>query len=276
MKFFKSKSVEFVDSVKEHLFKKRVKTEKQENLKLYLLKWAPILFMFAFIGGGLGKILLMALWWLVITMFFDHRDITSTAPTIRIWFGVPGAGKTSIAAWLTRESRKRHYKVLSNVEIKGAYKLEEKDLGRYDMSFDGDGCHVVYDEATANGLDNRDFKNFSKEKKSYFSLHRHMNNRVDVFSQDYDVDLKIKGRAGARGIFYLKRTAIPGFIMYRRIQKIFFIRKEDKQFVDGFKFVGLPRVCYTRSVWSSFDTLDKSLCPKEQKEWELWNVENKL
>lgn len=271
MKFFKSKSVEFIDSVKLHLSQKRVNAEKSANLKLYLLKYAPIVLMYLFMNGGLGKVLLMLVWWLVITIFCDHRDITSTAPTIRIWFGVPGSGKTSIAAWLTRESIKRHYKVLSNVEIKGAYKLNENDLGNYDMSFDGDGCHVIYDEATVNGLDNRDFKDFAKSKKpEYFSLHRHMNNRVDVFSQSYDVDLKVKGRAGSRGLFYLKRTAIPGFIMYRRIQKIFFIRKEDKQFVDGFKFVGLPRVCYTRSVWNSFDTLDKSLCPTAQKNWELW------
>lgn len=270
MKLFKNKSVEFVDSVKAHLFKKRIATEKQELFKLYMLKWLPILGIYLFMSGGLFKILFMALWWVFITIFFDHRDITSTSATIRIWFGVPGSGKTSIAAWLTRESIKRHYRVLSNVEIKGAYKLEEQDLGKYDMSFDDEGCHVVYDEATSNGLDNRDFKTFSSAKKKYFSLHRHMNNRVDVFSQDYDVDIKIKGRAGARGIFYLKRTALRGFVMYRRIQKIFFIRKEDKQFVDGFKFVGLPRICYTRSVWDSFDTLDKSLCPKEQKQWVKW------
>lgn len=271
MKLFKTKSVEFVDSLKERLSQNRIKAERTANLKLYLLKYAPIVYALLFMGGGLGKILLMVGWWLVITIFFDHRDISSFAPTIRIWFGVPGSGKTSVAAWLTRESIKRHYKVLSNVEIKGAYKLEEEDLGYYDMSFDGEGCHVIYDEATVNGLDNRGFKEFHKSNKPrYFSIHRHMDNRVDVFSQDYDVDLKVKGRAGSRGIFHLSKLAIPGFVKYRRIQKIFFIRKEDKQFVDGFKYVGLPRICYTKSVWNSFDTLDKSLCPKNQKNWELW------
>ncbi len=60
--------------------------------------------------------------------------------------------------------------------------------------------------------------------------------------------------------------------MYRRIGKVFFIKKEDKQFIDGFKYSGLPRILYTKSVWNSFDTLDMSLCPKLQKEWKEWNV----
>lgn len=271
MKFLKSKSVEYIDSVKHHLSKKRSTVEKNAILRLYCLKYIPIVLMFFVMNGGLGKILLMFLWWLGITIFCDHRDITSFEPTIRIWFGVPGSGKTSIAAWMTQESRKRHYKVLSNVEIKGAYKLDEQDLGKYDMSFGGDGCHVIYDEATINGLDNRGFKEFHKsDKPRYFSIHRHMNNRVDVFSQDYDVDLKVKGRAGSKGLFHLSRLGIPGFVMYRRIQKIFFIKKEDKQFVDGFKYIGLPRICYVKSAWHSFDTLDTSLCPKEQKTWEKW------
>lgn len=269
MKLFKRKSVEVIDSPSFNLFNKHNNYQKKHNIKLLLLKYLPLLLLFQ---PSLIGLLLCSLWWLFITVFFDHRDITDFSPSIRIWFGVPGSGKTSIAAWLARNSIKQHRKVLSNVEIQGTYKLEESDLGKYDMSFDGDGCHVIYDEAVVNGLDNRNFKEFSKSTKlKYFSLHRHMNNRVDVFSQDYDVDLKVKGRAGSNGLFHLSRFPIPGFVMYRRISKIFFIKKDDKQFVDGFKYRGLPRICYTRSVWNSFDTLDMSLCPKEQKEWQKWN-----
>ncbi len=264
------KSVQFIDSIRLRLSNLRKKSVRSENLKIYAIKYIPMIFMFLFVSGGLFKILALALWWLIITVFYDHRVISQFQPTIRIWFGVPGSGKTSMGAWLARASLNHHYKVLSNVEIQGTYKLNEEDLGKYDMSFDGDGCHVIYDEATANGLDNRDFKHFSKDKKSYFSLHRHMNNRVDVFSQDYDVDLKIKGRAGQNGLFHLSRLPIKGFVMYRRIRKIFFIKKDDKQFIDGFEYAGLPRVCYVKSVWHSFDTLDMSMCPKEQKQWSMW------
>lgn len=270
------KKTEIVDSIKLYLKTLRKKENFKDTIRIYALKYIPLIFFWFIIKPGLLKILAIALWWLIITIFVDHRVISQFSPTIRIWFGVPGSGKTSVAAWISRASIKHHYKVLSNVEIKGTYKLDEKDLGYYDMSFDGDGCHVVYDEATANGLDNRDFKSFSQNKKSYFSMHRHMNNRVDVFSQDYDVDLKIKARAGKNGLFHLSRLCIPGFVMYRRIAKIFFIRKDDKQFVDGFKYAGLPRICYTRSVWSSFDTLDMSMCPKLQKDWKMWGNDDEL
>lgn len=267
----KNKTIEFVDSLKQRLSFKRDKADRNTVIKLYLVKYAPMVLLFLINDGFIMNTICSILWWFGVTIFYDHRDISLFSPTIRIWFGVPGSGKTSVAAWIANQSIKHHYKVLSNVPIKGTYKLDANDLGTYDMSFDGDGCHVIFDEATVEGLDNRGFKEFHKSNKPrYFSLHRHMNNRVDIFSQDYDVDLKVKGRAGSKGLFHLSRFPIKGFVYYRRIQKIFFIKKDDKQFIDGFKYAGLPRVCYVKSVWNSFDTLDMSLCPKEEKRWEKW------
>lgn len=267
------KKTQFIDSIKYHLDILRNRANRKYTLKVYSIKYIPILLLFTLNINLILKLLYIVGWWVVSTMIFDHRVIRTFQPVIRIWFGVPGSGKTSVGAWLSRESNKNHYKVLSNVPIKNTYKLEEDDLGKYDMSFDDDGCHVIYDEATINGLDNRNFKDFAKSQKPlYFSIHRHMENMVDVFSQGYDIDLKIKDRAGEKGLFHLSRFPLKGFVMYRRIGKIFFIKKDDKQFIDGFKYAGLPRICYTRSVWNSFDTKDKSLCPKMQKNWELWNV----
>lgn len=272
MIFKRDKKPQFIDSSDKRLADQRRRADKKTIRKIYLVKYLPILASLYLLNGGLLKILLCCVWWLLVTIFYDHRHIKRFKPTIRIWFGVPGSGKTSMGAWLARNSIQHGYRVLSNVHIDNTYKLEESDLGNYDMSFDGQGCHVIYDEAVVNGLDNRNFKEFSKtQKPRYFSLHRHMNNLVDVFSQDYDVDLKIKGRAGENGLFHLRKLPIRGFVMYRCISKIFFIKKDDKQFIDGFKYKGLPRICYTRSVWNSFDTLDKSLCPQKQKEWKLWN-----
>ncbi len=274
MKLKKLKRVQLVDSSLYNLLMKRRRVDRRYRRRIFLLKYIPIFLIFNYLGGGLFKILYMIGWWFFVTIFIDHRDITDISPNLRVWFGIPGSGKTSVAAWLTRNSRKHDLMVLSNVPIKGSYKLEHSDLGTYDMSFEGAGCHAIVDEATVHGLDNRGFKDFSKSNKPvYFSEYRHMRNLCDVFSQDYDVDLKIKSRAGRNSIFHLQRLGIPGFVMYRRIGKIFYIRKEDKQFVDGFKYIGLPRICYTRSVWRSFDTYDLSDCPKEKKDWKLWNFD---
>lgn len=264
-----------IDSNKYRLYKNRKKAQIRYVLKQYALRYGLTLLTF-FVSYVISNSMLVGTLlsvgvWLITTMLFDHRDAVLFSPTIRIWFGVPGSGKTSMAAYIAKFVTKQGYRVLSNVPVKGTYKVEDTDLGRYDMSFDGDGCSVILDEAMCNGLYNRMFKEFAKSTKpKYFSLHRHMKNRVDVFSQGYDIDLNVKDRCGSRGMFHLQKTPIKGFVMYRRIQKIFFIKKDDKQFLDGFKYIGLPRFAYTRQVWDSFDTDDMSLCPTEQKEWKLW------
>lgn len=273
----KEKSVLFVESTLHNLNRKRRSASKSYSKKVLLGKYLPIFFILVSFKSFFPALIVSVLYWLFFTILFDHRAIWHFDPVISVWFGVPGSGKTSVAAWLTKASLKSHFKVLSNVNIAGAYKLDEEDLGYYDMSFDGEGCHVIYDEASLEGLDNRLHKDFAKSNKpKYFALHRHMDNRVDVFSQAYDIDKRVRDRAGASRLFLLKRFPIPGFIFYRRIKKVLFIKKDDKQMIDGFDFFGLPRICYTRSVWHSFDTKDLSLCPTEQKKWELWSSDEDL
>lgn len=263
------KKIKFIDSNILNLDKKRDKIYKHSKRNLLMLKYLPIFIGF-FAFNFLVWLLFAVLWWLIITMFFDHRFITEFSPTIRVWFGVPGSGKTTMASYVTKHSLKNGYNVLSNVEIQGAYKLDIDDLGKYDTSFNGDGAHIVIDEASIN-FDNRNFKSFANSTKPlYFSLHRHMNNRVDVFSQGYDIDKRIRDRIGNNGMFHLRKLGIPYFIMYRRINKILFIKKEDKQLIDGFEFKGLPRFVFTPPLWKMFDTVDDSLCPKVNKVWEKW------
>lgn len=265
----KDKEVEFSSSEDVNLDKFRQSRKRFYHVKHFLLKWGIIYLCLTYVPGLIG-IILAILYGILYTMFFDHRIIYDFSPTIRIWFGIPGSGKTSMAALLTRNSNRLGYNVLSNVDITGAYKLNASDLGVYDMSFGGDGAHVILDEASLE-FDNRNHQEFAKSNApKYFALHRHMNNRVDVFSQGYDIDKRIRDRASSSGLFHLRRTFLPGFVSYRRIDKVLFIKKDDRQMVDGFKFRGLPRFVYSRSVWYSFDTLDMSLCPKAKKVFEKW------
>lgn len=267
LNFFKKLSdVKFEDSSLNQLYKVRSSWNRKYKLKVLSVKYIPIIFLLL-----LDKLLFAFLWWFIATMFFDHRKIFGFRPEVRVWFGVPGSGKTSMAALLSRFSRHEHVKVLSNFELKGAYQVNASDLGVYDMSFDGDGCHCILDEASSD-FDNRNFKKFaSSEAKDYFSFHRHQNNMVDVFSQGYDIDKRIRDRTASSGLFHLKKFVLPGFVFYRQIRKILFIKKDDKQIIDGFQYMGLPRFIYSRNVWSDFDTLDLSHCPKKSKDWQLWD-----
>lgn len=268
-------NVQFVDSIKQHLDFKRKKADRITLFKIYAFKYIPIIVLFILNFNLLIKLFLIFVWWCVVTIFYDHRDINIFNPIIRIWFGVPGSGKTTMASWIARESMRHHYKVLSNFALKGAYRLDDDDLGKYDMSFDGQGCHTIIDEALVKGLYNRQYKEFAKSGKPlYFSEHRHMDNMVDIFSQGYDIDLNVKQRAGTRGLFHLTRLPIKGYVMYRRIKKVLYIKKDDKQMIDGFEYSGLPRICRVKSVWHMFDSKDITDCPKLQKKWELWNFDD--
>ena len=264
------KNIAYLDSLEKNRNDRRERIFRTYRLKNLLLKFLPALFFFLILPNLILKIIVSILWIVFQTMFLDQTDIYPFRPTVSVWFGVPGSGKTTMAALLSRASRKFKYKVLSNFELKGAYRLDVSDLGNVDMSFDGDGCHVILDEGQLD-FDNRNYMNFAKSNApKYFSLHRHMNNRVDVFSQGYDIDKRIRDRCGSNGLYYLKRFPLKGFVYYRHINKVLFINKEDKQMIDGFEFRGLPRIVYSRSVWDSFDTLDLSMCPKNKKEWNLW------
>ena len=261
--------MEFVNSAEKRLDDKRKKFIKKLD-KVKLLKWLPVVFFmtqFSFIVG----LILSVLWCLFFTVFFDWRDLFIFKPGINIWFGVPGSGKTTMAAMISKYLTKGNYKVLSNVDIKGAYRLDpDSDLGTYDTSFGGDGAEVIIDEALMH-LDNRDYMNFSKSNKNaYFALIRHYTNRADIFSQGYDVDKRVRDRAGDSNLFHLVKSPLKGFVVVKRIKKVLFIKKEDKSMVDGFEYKGLPRFIYCRSVWDSFDTLDMSLCAKAQKQWVKW------
>lgn len=260
------RSLEFIDSCSLNVDKKRSRFNFSYKFKTFLKKYIPVFLLLC-----LGRFLFALIYWFIATMFFDHKKIFGFRPEVRVWFGVPGSGKTSMAALLSRYSQKEGYNVLSNFELKGAYKVEASDLGVYDMSFDGDGCHCILDEASSD-FDNRLFKSFANSPaKNYFSFHRHQNNMVDVFSQGYDIDKRIRDRTASSGLFHLRKSIIPGFVFYRQIRKILFIKKDDKQIVDGFKYMGLPRFIYSRSVWNDFDTLDLSHCPKEKKTWQKWD-----
>ncbi len=262
--------VKIVNACNENLKKIHNAYYKKYKRNVFLLRFLPLGLIWIISRNIIVNLIFCLFWYIFSTIFFDHRTIVLFTPTIREWFGVPGSGKTSVAAWLTAHSLEAKHNVVSNVEIKGAYKITDEEIGVVDMSFKGDGCHFICDEAGISN-DGRNYLAFSKtEKPKYYATHRHMINRVDVFSQALDVDKKIRDRVEQNGLFHLLPLGLKGFVMYRKIRKIIIINKEDKQVIDGFEYKGLPRICFTMPVWDSFNTFDMSVCPTQQKQWEKW------
>ena len=183
---------------------------------------------------------------------------------ISIYFGVPGSGKTTFAAWLVKKDLKRGGKVWSNVPITGAYQLNPvEDIGKH-MIYDG---RIIIDEAGIE-YNNRDWKDFSKNSLYFYKYHRHYETAIDVFSQGYnDADKKIRDLA--QRLYVVRKSLLPWFVYRRRIRKKVGINELTKEIIDEYEFVPWSRrYIFCPPLWKMFNTLSRKQFP--DKEWQTW------
>ena len=176
-----------------------------------------------------------------------------------IYFGVPGSGKTTFAAYLAKKRLKKRGKVLSNVNIKGTYEVEKSDIGRYMIK----DCLLLIDEA---GVDynNRNYKKFSDEEVYFYKYHRHYNVDIAIFSQGYD-DMDKKLRTLATKYYIVKRSIFPGFITRKLINKKLGIDKNTKQIIDEYCFAILgTRYIYCPKLWKMFNSCSYKEMPTKK------------
>lgn len=112
--------------------------------------------------------------------------------SVSLYFGLPGAGKTTIMCKIMFEAlkNKRYSNVYCNVHnaISGVTYIDNHCVGKYDLH----DALICIDEATL-FADSRDHKTFSHALKTYFLEHRHYNVDIVLFTQQWDgVDKKIR------------------------------------------------------------------------------------
>lgn len=184
---------------------------------------------------------------------------------VSVYFGVPGSGKTTFAAWLARRDLRRSGKVWSNVPLTGTFKLDvHKDIGRYLI----EKGRVIIDEA---GLDynNRKFNTLSIEEIEFFKYHRHYSTAVDVFSQSHE-DFDVTLRRLAQAYYVVTKSLIPWFVTIRAIGRRVGIDENTKQIIDEYywKPFFCTRRIFSPTLWKMFNT--KSHKPLPAKIWEKW------
>lgn len=207
-------------------------------------------------------ILIIFILWIVLgNIYFarKHKKIT-----FDIYFGVPGSGKTTFAAYLTKKALKRRkkgvHKVLSNVPIKGAYSVSKQDIGHYQIS----NCDLLLDEA---GIDynNRNYNKFTDDETYFFKYHRHYKVNIAIFSQDFE-DMDKKLRKLATRYFIVKKSIFPGFICRRTIRKKIGIDKLTKQIIDEYNFEFFlfgTKYIYCPKLWKMFDSYTYKELPRK-------------
>lgn len=177
--------------------------------------------------------------------------------SFRIYFGVPGSGKTTLAARIVLNNLKQGVVTFSNVPIKGSVLIDSKIIGQVDIS-DGD---LIIDEAGIE-YNNRAYKSLPKEQISWFKYYRHYGIRnVYVFSQSYD-DMDITLRRLADQIYVVKRTLIPYLFCTRRISVKVGIDDETHQITDMyfFQFLGF-NFYWGFHYWHMFDSWSAPVLP---------------
>lgn len=112
--------------------------------------------------------------------------------SVSLYFGLPGAGKTTMMAHnMCKAVKSGKYKaVYSNIRntIPGVTFIDNDCIGRYDLH----DALICIDEATL-FADSRAYKDFGKDKLTYFLEHRHYNVDIELYTQQWDgVDRKIR------------------------------------------------------------------------------------
>lgn len=211
---------------------------------------------------------------------------------LNVYFGVPGSGKTTFAAHLTKwalhenalirfcrrhensvtkkilESRflKRRIDVYSNVPITGAFQLDAKtDIGRYMI----EDAKIIIDEAGIE-YNNRNYKSFPKEAIYFYKYHRHYKVSVDVFSQSYE-DMDVTLRRLAQNFCVVRKSLVPFCVVARRIRRKVGVDEQTKQIMDlysmGFPILDTKRI-FSPPLWKLFNSYSRKQLP--EKEWQVW------
>lgn len=193
--------------------------------------------------------LILAIFPILVLYIFIGNLFQKKGNSFDIYFGVPGSGKTTIAAYLAKKALKKNKKVYSNVSIKGTHEVCKQDIGNYLI----DNGLLIIDEA---GVDynNRKFKSFTDEEVYFFKHHRHYKVDVAIFSQGYD-DMDLKLRTLATRLYIVKKSIFPGFIKRKLITKRIGIDKQTSQIIDKYSFAILgTKYIYCPKLWKMFNS----------------------
>lgn len=146
---------------------------------------------------------------------------------IRLFFGSPGAGKTTLAVRLMLKEKRRGVQVLSNFDTSISDFFNCSDLESF---YPPKYAHITVDESGI-VFNNRKFKTLSQGIIEYFKLHRHNYNDIDFYSQSFD-DTDITIRRLATEYWNVKKVGF--FTVCRRYFPRVMVDEQTHQIVTGF------------------------------------------
>lgn len=127
-------------------------------------------------------------------------------------FGKKGSGKTTFLAKMAYKYIMKGYPVYSTVYVPGANIFNVENIGT--MGFPRNA--VIFIDEVGMIWDNRNFKNFKESVRDYFKLQRHYNHTVYLFSQTFDIDIKLRNLTDS---MYLVRCHMGWLSIAKKIRR---------------------------------------------------------
>lgn len=127
-------------------------------------------------------------------------------------FGKKGSGKTTFLTKTALKSIRKGKSVYSTVPVPGAVLFDVDDVGKFTFPPES----VVLIDEVGMIWDNRNYKNFRTDVRDYFKLQRQYRNTVYLFSQTFDVDVKLRNLTDA---MYLCTCHMGWLSIARRIRR---------------------------------------------------------
>lgn len=127
-------------------------------------------------------------------------------------FGKKGSGKTTFLSKTAYQYIRKGRPVYSTVYVPGTNLFDVQKVGL--MSFPPES--VIFIDEVGMIWDNRNFKAFRTDVRDYFKLQRHYHHTVYLFSQTFDVDIKLRNLTDA---MYLVTCKMGFLSIARRIKR---------------------------------------------------------
>lgn len=148
---------------------------------------------------------------IIFVIFFWSRKYVNPYRLYMV-FGRKGSGKSTYMCKLAVQYYKRGYNVFANCPVPYATVIDIRTLG----SVVPPPKSVLLVDEVGMIWDNRNYKAFREDVRDYFKLQRHYYNIVYLFSQTFDIDLKLRNLTDA---MYLCVSPIPILTVVKRIKR---------------------------------------------------------
>ena len=138
-------------------------------------------------GGRLIYVLYLVLVFLIVFFIYFTYRYRNPYKLVMV-FGKKGSGKTTFLAKTAYQYLKKGRPVYSTERIPGVIQFDVEEIGKVTFP---ENAVLLIDEV---GMiwDNRNFKTFKPEVRDYFKYQRHERHIVYLFSQTFDVDIKLR------------------------------------------------------------------------------------